>query len=379
MRVLSVFQTYSFFGSGNTASEINVIAQQFQELGHQVDILSASYDGVSGDLRSENGINVECLGSILRFRFMTINPGLILFCKRNLRRYDVVHIYGIYDLFGPIVSWFCRRWKIPYVVEPMGMYRPIVRSLLIKRLYHLTLGGPVVRGAMRIITTSDQERAEVLNGGVSIDRIVIRRNGLDMRQFECLPPRGAFRVELGISEEESLILFLGRLSRVKGLDLLIKAFARVDLPARLVLVGPDDEDGTIKEIERLCREMDLGTRVLLPGPRFGQDKLQVLADSDIFVLPSVHENFGNAALEAAASGIPVIVTDQCGVASHIEDKSGLVVSRDEDSLVSAINELIVNCGLRERFKANAVHIRQDFSWKEPILFQQQMYQELVAD
>ena len=378
MRILSIFQTHAVFGRGNMASEMRVMAQYLQDLGHEVDLLTANYDGVRSFTEPEHQVNVIYLGTVFQAHHMTVNPGLVSFCLRNLRNYDVVHIYGIYDLIGPTVAWFCRRWKIPYVVEPIGMYKPVVRTFLAKRLYHWIFGGHLMKGAVRVVTTSEQERSEVLDGGISPDRIVIRKNGLDMRQFEQLPPRGAFRTELGISEEESLILYVGRISSVKGLDLLVKAFSRLDLPSRLVLVGPDDGDGTVEEIEQLNFAMGLEDRVVLAGPRFGKDKLQALVDSDLFVLPSIHENFGNVVLEAAASGVPVIVSDQCGVASHIEDRAGLVVPRDEDALLTAMRELIVNNELRDRFKASSAQIRDDYSWKEPMLFQQRMYQELVA-
>ena len=113
MRILSIFQTHAVFGRGNMASEMRVMAQYLQDLGHDVDLLTANYEGMRGTSASECGVNVKYLATMSKIRFMTVNPGLITYCIRNLRRYDVVHIYGIYDLIGPTVAWFCRRWQIP--------------------------------------------------------------------------------------------------------------------------------------------------------------------------------------------------------------------------------------------------------------------------
>ena len=379
MRILSVFQTLSFYGRGVHASEIKVIARHLNAMDHRTTVLAVDYGKLLGDRGEEDGVEMVHLGRVLRLRNLTVSPGVLPFCLRELRSFDIVHIYGLYDLLGPVVSWFCRRWGIPYIVEPLGMYRPLVRNAWMKRLYHRMVGRPHLRGAARFIATSEMERQELLEDGVPLEKVVVRRNGLDMSQFEHLPQRGHFRGELDISSNECLVLYLGRQSRIKGLDLLLKAFAATQEHARLAIVGPDDGDGCVGELERLRTELGLGGRVLMTGPRFGQKKLEALVDADVFALPSQHENFGNAAVEAAACGVPVVVTDRCGVAPHLEGRAALVIPYELEALTTALQTMLTDAQLRERFRASAPAIRRELSWDEPVAQQEKIYEAVVEE
>src|SRR4029453_8706951 len=148
-----------------------------------------------------------------------------------------VHIYGLYDLLGSAVAWFCRRRGIPYVLEPLGMFGAKIRSHRKKQLYVQLFGNSLFRGATKVIATSEKERQELIDGGVAPDTVLLRRNGLDLSEFQELPERGRFRAKLRLNEGTLLILFVGRLSFIKGLDLLVEAFARLTGDAVLVLAG----------------------------------------------------------------------------------------------------------------------------------------------
>ncbi len=328
------------------------------------------------------------LRTLARHRTLTLNPGVVMFSLRYLRRYHIVHIYGLYDLLGPVVAWFCRRWRIPYVVEPMGMYRPIVRSLRKKRAYHRLLGRAMIEGAARIIATSEQEQEELVEEGWPPTKVVVRRNGVDLSAFAHMPPRGAFRQELGIPDDTPLVLFLGRLSRKKGLDLLLHALAEMSAPVHLAVVGPDDGDGTVEQVQALRRSLGLEDRVSVLGPRFGQAKLQALADADVFVLPSYNENFGNAAAEAIAAGVPVIVSNQCGIAPWVKDRVGIVVDvgswkTDEgkkasvEALQKALEALIGDEHLHRRYQTGCARVARELSWDEAVLEQERIYADVL--
>jgi glycosyltransferase involved in cell wall biosynthesis len=193
------------------------------------------------------GVDIVYLRTVARYHSLTVNPEAWIFGRMRLRDFQLAHIFGLYDLLGPIVAWWCRRYRVPYIVEPMGMYRPIVRSIAAKRVYHRLLGGPLIAGAARVIATSALERDELVSGGVPPEKVAVRRNGVDLEEFEDLPERGTFRREVGVSPGEKVVLYLGRLSRKKGLDVLARACAGLDDGVRLVVVGPDDGDGCLQD------------------------------------------------------------------------------------------------------------------------------------
>ena len=163
MRVLSIVQFYfPFQDRGGPVVKVRSLAESLVKRGHQVTVLTADLglSGVSGfgakierckwGLRWEDeGVEAVYLPTRGRYRAFTLNPGVVGFCVASLRSFDVVHFYGLYDLLGPAAGYFCRRQGVPYVVEPMGMYRPIDRSLRFKRLWHGTMGKAFLQNAAR--------------------------------------------------------------------------------------------------------------------------------------------------------------------------------------------------------------------------------------
>src|SRR5260370_16061464 len=111
---------------------------------------------------------------------MRWSAGMGRFRRGELWRFEVANIFGLYDFLGPATAAACRRSGIPYVVEPIGMFVPIVRNFLLKRMYHLALGQTMLRGSRAIIATSPQEVAELASSGQRAEKIVVRRNGVEI-------------------------------------------------------------------------------------------------------------------------------------------------------------------------------------------------------
>ncbi|MDR7550697.1 MAG: glycosyltransferase, partial [Armatimonadota bacterium] len=155
LRILNVTQVYGLATSASgQATTLVDISRHLARRGHVVTVLTAAREG---QVIREQGGGVEVVGlpAVFRYRAITVNPGVVGFCLRRLREFDVVHLYGTYDLLGPGVAAFCRRWRVPYVLEPLGMFRPIVRNIGLKHAYRRLLGWPVVAGAARVIATSE--------------------------------------------------------------------------------------------------------------------------------------------------------------------------------------------------------------------------------
>jgi glycosyltransferase involved in cell wall biosynthesis len=311
------------------------------------------------------------------YRATTINPGILRFCASRLGEYDVVHIYGLYDLLGSVVGWFCRRRNIPYVLEPLGMFGPKVRSERKKNLYRKLIGNSLFTGAQVVVATSETERAELIAGGMDEATILLRRNGINLDDFETLPERGSLRARLNINAATPLIVFVGRLSFIKGLDLLVEAFAQIENEAHLIMAGPDDEDGCAAEVQRLIEAFKLAARVTLAGPLYAQQKLEAFVDADFVVLPSRYESFGNVAAEAIACGKPVLVTDQCGIAPLVEGRAGLVVACDVDGLREGLQRMIDDRNLLEQLRAGCKAVTHSLSWEEPVETMERVYESLL--
>jgi len=330
--------------------------------------------------RSEqDGVEVIYLSTFGHYRALTINPLVVGFCRSSLRGFDLVHFYGLYDLLGPVVSSSCRRQGIPYVIEPMGMYRPIDRAFLLKKLWHHCMGTAFWRNAAKIVATSEMEQQELLADGVPPRKLVIRYNGIDARESSSLPARGAFRTKWNISPDEPLILFLSRLIPRKGADILIEAFARVcPGSGRLVIAGPEGEPGYRAYLEKCAKQSGMEARVIFTGPVFDEEKKALLADADLFVLPSRYENFANAPAEAMAYSVPVIITTSCGIRSLVEGQAGLVIAPEKEALVEALRTLLHDKTLYARFKDGCRRVAAQLSWDRLTEQMEGYYAEALA-
>ncbi len=380
MRLLKVTQAYyPYLERGGPAVKVKAIADRLVRRGYQVTILTAHYGHPFRTLRcQQEGVEVLYLGYVARYRAITINPGVITFCLRHLRSYKVIHIYGIYDFLGPVVALFARYWEIPYLLEPIGMYRPIVRSLGKKRLYHLVCGRKLALNARWVIATSSQEKEELLAQGIPSDLILLRRNGIDLPSSSEIPPQGFFRRKWQIPKDTPLLLFLGRLSPKKSPDLLLRACARISFPGYIVLAGPTEERDYLMDLRKLTATLGLAGRVFFTGPLYREDKWGALQDADLLVLPSQNENFGNVAGEAIACGTPVLLTENCGIAEYIDGKAGLAVPYGEESLAEGLNRLLTDRNFYDRLRHGCAETALSLGWEEPIQQMEYLYQEVAS-
>jgi glycosyltransferase involved in cell wall biosynthesis len=397
MRILNVTQTYApFLEFGGPPAKVRALSEALAGRGHQVTVLTADWglearlpDGVAptGTTRSpfgwrqeRNGVPAIYLPSWFHYRALSWNPAAKRFARARLKNFDLVHIFGLYDFLGPAIAAVCRHKQVPYVIEPIGMFLPIVRSLGLKRLYHQTLGRSMLASARFLIATSRQECDELASGGINRERIFLRRNGVEVPA--TLPERGKFRARQGISQDAKLILFLGRLSEKKSPDLLLEAFAM--LPAfaagdsvQLVFAGPS-ESGMKERLSQMAERLGVASRVLFCGALFDAAKWEAYRDADVFVLPSLNENFGNTAAESTAAGTPVVVTEGCGIAPLLAHVAGLVVPHNAEEISRAIARLLTEPGLHAQLTAGCKEATSRLGWEEPAEEMESLYQRLVG-
>jgi len=392
MRILNVTQSYHpFLSRGGPAFKVRSISRVLVEKGHEVTVLTADL-GFSTDeakpadaflvnqgWRSNlNGVEAIYLTTRGRYRGQTVNPGVIRFCRRELRHFDIVHIYGLYDLLGPVLARYCREFDIPYFVEPLGMTRPIDRGFALKKLWWKLVGSYLDR-ASRLIATSELERDELLACGFAPQSVLLRYNGIDREDFSNLPQAGRFRQKTGIRSEERLILFLGRLIPRKGADLLIEALSQVSSRhVKLVIAGPEGEAGYLAFLHAKARASGVEDQVRFLGPLYEDDKKSALVDADVFVLPSRYENFGNTAAEAVACGTPAVVTDRCGIAPLIHQRAGLATQYDCAAIAQSLNQLLDDGVLYMRLKEGCTQVAGELVWETLVEELQASYEGVLG-
>ena len=376
MQVLQVtIRYYPELQYGGPPQKIHALSRGLEKLGHSVKVVTLHSDHRSGRVVEHEGIEVHYLPWVGRGTWQVPLDTNVL--AAAIRQSDLVHCYGLYNLLCPAAAIFAQRAGRPCVLEPQGMYVPRLRTLGPKRFYNAVFTRWMGRHAARVVATSPGE-AEELAALVEPQRLAVRRNGIDLGPFKDLPPADRFRAAHGIADGDRVILYVGRISPIKNLDQLVRAF-HVASPeqTRLVLVGPALEPDYAGVLAELIAALGLEKQVLLTGPLYGEEKLSALAAAHLFVLPSLSESYGNAAAEAVAAGVPVLLTETCGIAPQIDGRAGLAVPVGVATLAAGMRTLMEEGERRDNLTRRRCEVLQELSWDEPLAQTEHMYEALL--
>ncbi len=298
----------------------------------------------------------------------TFSPSLFLALVKNIRKFDLIHITGVWNFPVCAAAFWARFYKKPYIISPRGslMKNPLAKKgSFKKKIYLWFFSKRDLRKAIAIHFTTEAEKEDYLKAGLPLKKAIIIPNSFDMAEFEKQIAEIFFRNKFNISDDKKIILFLGRLNWIKGLDTLISAFAEVikkESKAVLILAGPDDE-GYKKNIQLLITNYQLQNNVIFTGILLNNDKIAAFRESDVFVLPSYSENFGMAAVEAMICGLPVVITRGVGISGEVEKAdAGLVVEKDVNQVAEAILKILNNPELAKKMGENGRRlVEQEFS------------------
>jgi glycosyltransferase involved in cell wall biosynthesis len=279
-----------------------------------------------------------------------------------LSRADLCHVHGVWNVPEWWASHLARAARVPYVISPRGMLQPQAIQLgrWRKAAALALLDRRNLKRAALLHATSEQEAGALRNLAFG-PPIAVIPNGVDL--CEAGKASGGFRVRLGISPDAFVVLFLGRMHRIKRLDLLVEAFAdfRATHPdAHLVLAGPD-EQGLLPGLQRrLSAHAD---HLHAIGAVHGGDKWALIKDANVMVQCSDSESFGLAVVESLAGGVPVVATRTCPW-SVLEDREcGFWVEQSAPAIVAALRTLADNPLRRARMgERAATFAREHYSW-----------------
>jgi glycosyltransferase involved in cell wall biosynthesis len=283
-----------------------------------------------------------------------------------VREADVVHLHALYLFHDLATGHFCRRFDKPYILTPHGVLDPFIyrRHRGRKRILELAFQNRVLREAAGIHYTAAEEY-ELARGHAANARGCIIPIGIDLDPYRNLPPRDTLRRRYPAIGDRKVVLFLGRLSFKKGVDVAVEAFANVARrheDAFLVIAGPDD--GVQSDASALLERYGLHDRSLFTGMVTGVDKLTVFAGSDVFVLPSQSENFGISVVEAAACGIPVVISDRVNLWRDFQEaNAGLVAPPTAREFSRHLDFLLENSDAAAEMGRRGIVLARRFSWE----------------
>jgi len=316
MRILHVVAGLAQSGGG-LSELVPMFAREAARQGHEVTLATVAREEeeLSAATREAQAEGVR----VVRFEpcwpnFLFFSWKMLLGLRRMAEGVQVVHVHSNWTF---PVWWACHCAQVsgtPFVITPHGCLDSVRlrHSAWKKRLAGLFDTYYLKRAAV-IHATCEAEADGVktyLGRPTRQPEIVVIPNGVDAEVFDGVADRAGFDQRFPACKGARVVLFMSRLHPLKGLDYLLEAWRRVagDYPGwRLVIAGPD-EKGYGERLKRKVQALGLESRVTFCGPAYGEEKVQVMQNAELFVLPTRSENFGIVVAEALACGVPVITT-----------------------------------------------------------------------
>ncbi len=308
--------------------------------------------------------------------------GVLAFQRREGRVYDLVHSH--YWLSGWVGHVLKVRWGVPHVIMFHTLGEAKNRAGLATRESPDRISGErlLAQGADRIICASESEKGTLVDlYGVSIDRVSSIPCGVDTERFRPMR-RSLVRSRLELPVEESLVLFVGRIEPLKGIDVLLRAVSTMNGIFRLLVVGGDGKEADRQAaLWALVGELGIGDRVSFMNAVPHDDLPLYYNAADVCVVPSHYESFGLVALEAMACGVPVVASRVGGLRETVQDGlTGYLVPRScPQPFAERLELLLGDVGLRRRLGREARIAAERFRWSEVATQVEDVYHELVAD
>ncbi len=305
------------------------------------------------------------------YRFVLRMPGNV---KRQLLDFapDIIHI-AVPDFLGHAALDLAKANSIPAVATYHTRYETYLRHYwylapfegLLTRILRRFYGG-----CREVYVPSDSTRDVLLADGLK-NNFKPWPRGIETDRFNPVKRSATWRAQLGIGEDELVVLHVSRLVREKRLDTLTAALKQVTVPHRVVIVGEGPDRPFVE------RELP---HAIFTGFAVGEDLTTAYASSDIFFFPSDSESFGNVTLEAMASGLPCVCADATGSRSLVVDgQTGFLAPADDAaSFARHITALAQDKALRERMGLAARARALTFSWDETLARMLGYYRALLA-
>lgn len=367
--------------AGGLSTVIAQIAQHSVASGAEVEIICTKHDS----LPVPEGVSLKMLRPSLAGAAWDWSPELASVLRKSLTngQQRIVHLHGVWKAPQWIAARIAKQLDIPFVLTDHGMLNPWLWNYKgklqcwKKKVYWNFMAYPVFRHVSVIHAITARER-DFLAELFPKKRIEVIPNAINLGEIdETLSRIGK---DKNISRER-IILFVGRLDPQKGVDILIKAFARAALPVdwKLVIVGPDRVAGYLDLLKKMATSEKITDRITFLGEVYGTEKWRFYRKAWVVAVPSHFEAVGLVNLEAAACMTPTITTYETGL-SDWQTGGGLLISPDVEMLTAALQKVCAwsDQERQEHGKASLDLVRRRYSWDVVIEQWLKLYRSMIS-
>ena len=371
LRILNIVGAFPpAFAEGGPGIMTYNVSRELIRLGHQVFVLTTDkclnerMNVPRGDTQWE-GVPV---------RYCRWQPSILLYHSPELRSQvkarvahtDVALISSSWTSYGVAAGAECRRAGVPYALYTHGGYDPVRlrRSWLKKKLWWYMFDRMLYQHASAVITMSRRETC--YTRAMGIDRPVVEIPiGVNTDHLRVRAPRDELDIRFPMMGGRRILLFLGRVHPIKGIDVLVQAFARTRavVPDALLVIAGAGERRYMDQVSRWITQDGLEKDAILTGPVSVEDKAGLFYEAEVFCLTSYTEGLPAAALEAMYCHTPVILSEACNLPEVREAGAGFITSLNPDEIAARIVDLLRNNAARQQMGANGARlVAERFTW-----------------
>ena len=395
MKILQVTPYFPpAYAFGGPVKATYQISRELIKRGHEVVVYTTDVKDFGSRLEIDSSNAIEGM-KVHRFKNLSltlvkklklfITPQLALFARKEVKKFDIIHLHEYRTFQNIVIRYYARKYNVPYVLQAHGSLPRIGAWQKLKWVYDILFGYRLLRDASRVIALTQVETDHYRRMCVSEEKIAIIPNGIDLSEYAELPPKGSFKKKFNIPEDKKIILHMGRIHKIKGIDFLVRAYAYLKnemkcKDAVLVIVGSDD--GFLGEVKSLVQSLGISRFVIFTGPLYEKIKLGAYVDSDIVVLPSRYETFPNVVLEAYACSKPVVASNVEAIPDMVlHGKTGLLFQAgDVKGLANAIAYMLTHSEEAERMGRNARRLVEErFSIDRVVTQLEALYEKVLKD
>ena len=309
------------------------------------------------------------------YSYLPITPRLMLaLLAKEIADYDIVHAHGYGHFTSDMAGAACRLFGKPTVLTTHGVHQEMGQEGVIRQLLWFYYRGTIVRSTVNsvdriLVLTEEEVRYLSKFGTEAVNKTRVVPIGVSLDEFP-------YPSEAKESARPT-ILYIGRIDRGKGLEVLIDAVSRLGrYDPQVIIVGA--RTGFCATLESLAASRNVSRNLVFAGFVDEETKRRLLKESMVFCLPSMYEGAGLVLLEAMAAGKPVVATNVGGIPHIVDDGSSgfLVKYGDAKALAERLEQLILNKDLRDSMGKKGREIAENHSWPQVAQEVEQVYLEL---
>lgn len=334
-------------------------------------------------LKSKNNLKIyyfKNISNILAAKYnIYLSFEFFLESFKIIKKVDVIHFHDFYILHNVWISFLSVIYHKPYIVSAHGCLesRRVAEKSVLKKIFMKLFGNLILKHSSICIAISQSEIISYLINGVPKEKIRYIPNGVNLDEMKPEISKEQFKKNFNIPQNKIIFTYLGRIHKIKGLDFLIKAIAKLDQEDwHFIISGPDH--GFLIELQLLIKKHHLSDKISLIKAQFGSKKYDLLNATDVFVYPSYSEGFSLAILEAAGFGIPLLITKGCNFDQIASSGAGLIIDHNDQVFNTSV-KIMLNNRVREKFAKNAKQlIVSKFSLDQMIKKLVNLYKEVAV-